>query len=471
MEESGLLKSGSVASNGAILMIETSMTEINDFTIGTGNVGGTAAPNGFPGFNGQTVAKYQNYNYMVEIDPRQAVAIRKQYNWGRQGFEGGAVASDNQTVYLGEDGTPGIFSKFVADTPGDFTTGKLFVYKHNAPNPADPWVEVDNTNLQDMIELGGGNPASKAWTEANGTMFNRIEWVAYNPATGRVYFTETGRDNPDRWLDENAAGGVFAPHHIARESIFGAGSIANGNYRDRYGRVMCFDPADGSMRVLLEAGGDGTGATPDNGGDGTSDTRGAGYPNIHLSNPDGLNVMNIGGNPYLIICEDLNGTSHNRTPAGVSNRTCEMFLLDLNIPNPTVADLMRVTTVPLGAEVTGAIGTPDGKYMFVNSQHPSSSNPFPYNHSLTFVISGWEQAVTSIDREGVQVSEGFTVYPNPVAREVKFNKVTDVAIYDAKGDRVAVYRNVNRIDIQKFEAGTYILKTKDEEVTRLVINK
>lgn len=43
---------------------------------------------------------------MTEIDPRQAVAIRKQYNWGRQAFEGGVVMPDNQTVYLSVDATP-----------------------------------------------------------------------------------------------------------------------------------------------------------------------------------------------------------------------------------------------------------------------------------------------------------------------------------------------------------------------------
>ena len=68
-------------------------------------------------FAGQTIEKFENFNYMVEIDPKEAVAIRKQYNWGRQPFEGGAIAADNRTVYLGADATPGIFSRFVSDTP------------------------------------------------------------------------------------------------------------------------------------------------------------------------------------------------------------------------------------------------------------------------------------------------------------------------------------------------------------------
>ena len=105
-------------SNGDIADRDTS-----DFVIGTGTLNGQAAPSGFPGFDGKQIKKYQNYNYMTEVDPREAKAIRKQYNWGRQPFEGGVLLKDNTTVYMGADATPGFFSKFVADTPGDFTQG------------------------------------------------------------------------------------------------------------------------------------------------------------------------------------------------------------------------------------------------------------------------------------------------------------------------------------------------------------
>jgi secreted PhoX family phosphatase len=103
----------------------------SDFIIGTGTVDGQKAPAGFPGFNGEQIRKFENYNYMTEIDPKQAVAIRKQYNWGRQPFEGGVVLPDNKTVYLGVDNTPGFFSKFIADTEGDFTKGTTYVYRHD----------------------------------------------------------------------------------------------------------------------------------------------------------------------------------------------------------------------------------------------------------------------------------------------------------------------------------------------------
>ena len=99
--------------------------------------------------NFQTIPKYQNFNWMVEIDPRAAKAKRKQYNWGRQPFEGGAVANDNKTVYLGADATPGFFTKFVADVEGDFTEGTLYVYKHDAAG--EPWVEIDSDDFSKML--------------------------------------------------------------------------------------------------------------------------------------------------------------------------------------------------------------------------------------------------------------------------------------------------------------------------------
>ena len=63
------------SNNGSLADRDTS-----DFTIGTGTAT-QSAPNGFGKYNGSTIKKYQNYNYMVEIDPKEAKAIRKQYNW------------------------------------------------------------------------------------------------------------------------------------------------------------------------------------------------------------------------------------------------------------------------------------------------------------------------------------------------------------------------------------------------------
>ena len=409
--------------------------------------------------NFQTIPKYQNFNWMVEIDPRAAKAKRKQYNWGRQPFEGGAVANDNKTVYLGADATPGFFTKFVADVEGDFTEGTLYVYKHDAAG--EPWVEIDSDDFSKMLTF------SEEAVTAGATMFNRLEWVTLDKTTGKVYMTETGRDNPSgSWSDELADGAVFAPHHVQRAMDQGATGPDDPAYWDYYGRVLEFDPATGDVNIFVEGGPYFA----------TSPTL-ANYPAKHLSNPDGLNMLyvNVAGEDkrYMLICEDLNGTSFGRTPAEYpDDRMCELYLLDMDVASPEIDDLIRLTQTPKGAEITGACPTADGKSILVNSQHPDTSNPFPYNNSLTFAITGFDDsgAIDTLGNPDFEATDkGFQVYPNPAERIVYFNKVVDVALYDITGKRIAVYRNTDFIDILSLSTGAYILKTSEGETRKLIV--
>jgi secreted PhoX family phosphatase len=423
------------------------------FTIGTGTATSPVSE-GFPAYDGQTIAKYENYNYMVEIDPREAKAIRKQYNWGRQAFEGGAVMPDNKTVYLGADGTPGFFTKFVATTAGDFTIGTTSVYKHDATG--SKWVVIDNSDLNNMLNFDARAVSASA------SMFNRIEWVT--EIGGKVYFTETGRDNPgSRWAGEKAAGAVFAPHHLVRaaeQSLEFGKTISpdSSEYWDYYGRVMMYDPATSQTSVFLEGG-------PYF----TVDPSASSYPDKHLSNPDGLNKTTINGKDYMLINEDLNGTSKGRTPAGISNRTCELFMLDMSIANPTLNDLVRIAVVPVGAEITGAIGTTDGKTILFNVQHPSTSNPFPFNNSLTVAITGWDQVTIGIDEEAFE-GKTFEMYPNPATRTLYFKELSDIAIYNVEGKRMNVYSQVQDIDISHLNPGVYYVQNAAGQTQKLLVN-
>ncbi len=431
--------------NGDIADRDTSL-----FTIGTGTANGQTAPAGFPGWDGQTIEKYQNYNYMTEIDPKQAVAIRKQYNWGRQAFEGGVVMPDNRTVYLTVDDTPAFFTKFVADNAGDFTLGQTYIYKQDAVG--SKWVEIDNTDPSKML-----NFKSEA-VAAGGTMFNRLEWIAKDPNSDKIYLTETGRDNPaSRWADESAAGATHAIHTLNRASFVQGTHPDSSDYWDYYGRVLQFNPTTDAMTSFLE-GGPHYANSPDS----------IHYPYNHLSNPDGLNFLNVNGQSYLMICEDLNGTSHGRVPAGLSDRTCELYLFDMSDNTPTVSDLTRISIAAKGAEITGAIASPDGKTIFVNSQHPSSSNPFPYNYSLTYAITGWSESVTAI-KEIKKEQGDYDFYPNPVSRTVFFKKVGDFAIYDIHGRRLEVHRNVNQIDVAHLVAGTYFIQNEAGITKKLIV--
>ena len=399
--------------------------------------------------DGQTIAKYENFNYMVEVDPIEAVAIRKQYNWGRQPFEGGVVMPDNKTVYLGADNTPGIFTKFVADTEGDFTEGNTYFYKEDDPNKR---VEIDNSDMTTMLHFQDTAIAHGA------TMFNRLEWIAYNPADGNVYMTETGRDNHAlKWNDELTDGGVFATHHEDRASDQGMTRPEDSSYVDYYGRILMLDINTDEVSSFFEGG-------PEY----SSDVNMSAYPETQLSNPDGLGFVTIGATTYMLICEDLNGTSNGRMPIGFSNRTCELFMLDMNIANPSLDDLIRIAEVPLGAEITGVRATPDGKTIFFNSQHPSSNNPYPYNNSCTIALTGFTETDLSAPSIDYDKSE-LTLYPNPSADFIYMNKTTDVGIYDVNGNLVKVLRNVDKFNVSNLPAGTYFIHTAEKETKTIIV--
>lgn len=403
---------------------------------------------GIPAADGQTIEKYQNFNFMVEIDPRSATAIRKQYNWGRQPFEGGVIMPDGKTAYLGADNTPGILTKFVANNKNDFTSGTTYFYKEDHP---DKWVEIDNSDLTTMLNYQDSAIANGA------TMFNRLEWVAYNEYDGNVYLTETGRDNPaSRWNDELADGGVFSAHHINRANVQYVTGPDDLEYRDYYGRILKLDVETNEISVYLEGG-------PEF----TTDVDEADYPALQLSNPDGLGFITIGEVTYMLICEDLNGTSNGRMPMGYSNRTCELFMLDTRIEAPGYDDLIRIAEVPIGAEITGVRGTPDGKTIFFNSQHPNSANPYPYNNSCTIALTGFDRGFA--ETPFFEETDELSMYPNPAADFVYMNKTTDVGLYDHSGKLIRVLRGVDRINVSQLAAGTYFVQTSEGETKTLIV--
>lgn len=446
-------------------------SETTDFTIGT------TAPNGFAAFNGQTIPRVENLNWMVEIDPKQAKAIRKQYNWGRAGWEGGTMTSDG-TVYLGEDGSPGAFVKFVPTTPSaspiDYTQGKTYVYKHDATTTSK-WVEIPNNVLGNMTAF------KTKCAEVGATCFNRLEWVAYNEVDGKIYVTETGADNLS-FATAVSEGWVIAPHFATAYKKFykaskgvdfphsdaaAIDSVRAGKFKDYYGRVLVYDPATDVVSSYIEGG-------PYIGVSGSFPS--AAYPTKHLSNPDGLNFLQLENKTYMVIQEDLNGRSFGRMPSefqSSSQTVCEMFLLDMDIENPDFNDLIKIAACSPGAEVTGCAVIENGNTILFNIQHPSTGNDYPYNNSLTMAISGLRTALAETTTNNLlaqnEDATSFNAWPVPVSNELHLNKVMDVAVYDASGTRVKVLRETDRIDMSDLNAGVYYVVNADNETIRVVV--
>jgi hypothetical protein len=150
------------------------------------------------------------------------------------------------------------------------------------------------------------------------------------------------------------------------------------------------------------------------------------------------------------------------------NIVCETYLLDLSIPNPTFNNLIRITACSPGAEITGGVAIDENTMLF-NAQHPSTSNTFPYNNSLTYAISGFKVNKTSIINTLKEESNVFTVYPNPASRELNFNQTTDIAIYNAQGQRVIVARGVNLINIEELASGVYFIRNAEGMTQKFIV--
>lgn len=420
------------------------ITDTNDWTIPAG-----------ANYAGRSIKKFQNFNWLVEIDPAQAKATRKMYNWGRFEHEGGVIMSDDKTVYLTDDTQPAVFFKFVANQPGNFNEGQLFAYKQSVDGNSGTWLPLENS-LDSMLSIRA------VALRKGATMFTRHEWIT--ALNGKVYITETGRDNSGTsFKDGLKIGGTLAKHLWDRDVYTGPFSDSTMKTKDTviidyYGRVLEFDPATNKMSVFLEGG------------------KAANYATnkVHLSNPDGIVSWNLNGKNYLVIQEDLNGRSKGRVGNpdidGSGNNICEMYVLDMSKPNPTLDDLRRLLITPSGAEVTGAIPTPDGKAMFINSQHPSSGNTGNFGNSCTMLLTGLDKYVTSVFEDpSFEQNQGFQVFPNPATRTLYFNEQSDVSIYTIGGQRVKVAWNTDKVDISELLPGTYFVQNIRGDVQKIII--
>lgn len=411
------------------LEISGNFSDTSDFTIPSGP------------FKGNTYKAYLNYGWMVAVDAPNAKALYKSYAMGRAPWEGGWAAPDGKTVYLNIDNTPAPFIRFVADTVGNYEYGQLQAYKQGANGIGGTWMDLPRSwdsvvNVQTVALKRGA------------TMFTRLEWAVGNG--NKLYVAETGNDATSYKAGQNL-GGVPSWHFQRLDTL--GGLQRDTAFNDYYGRVLEFDMTTNTMRPFVEGG---VGKT------------------FTFSNPDGLSLHKQDGKTFLLIAEDVNGTSQKRS-GGWNIPYCEAFLLDLNIANPTLNDLRPFVAGPADAELTGSVSTPDGKTIFINSQHPyllnssaqsnGSRNIPPFNNDATVAITGF--SLTTPTNE-VKISEGFSIYPNPASDVLNFNKTTDVSIYNISGQQVRIERNVNQINVSDLNSGIYFLQTIQGEVVKLV---
>jgi secreted PhoX family phosphatase len=307
-------------------------------------------------YNGKK--KFLNYGWMIEVDPKTHQAIRKIKNFGRYCHEDAQCMPDGKTIYMTADNKPAIIFKYVAKEIGDYANGQLYAYQQSADAESGSWIELpmQDDSLANIIDVA---------VRKNVSMFISNEWIE---AVGdKLYITESGTDKFD-FNKEIAMGGKPAKH------LDELCKTTGNNYRDPFGRILELDLRTSKLRVLL------------NGGVSKIDSR------FCFSSPDAMTSVTLRGKKYLVISEDTHGNKNGSAGAAVSAKGetyNEVYFLDLSIENPTLEDLNRFMVAPEGCETSGDMFTPNGKTYFLSIQHPSTTNPAPFNKSCVIAITGF----------------------------------------------------------------------------------
>lgn len=187
--------------------------------------------------------------WCVEIDPAAKTVIDKRWALGNFKHENIVVHNNKRTVYEGADSNPGYLYKFVADSPEDLSSGKLYVYK-GSKNGTGHWVEIQNSTPAEQ------NSTLSQSLNVGATVFDGIEDVEIGP-DGLVYFAVKGEGIVYRFQDSDPLVGTTVLQmetFVGNASYmidFGTGSVSTswGNGNDN----LAFD-GDGNLWVLQDGG-------------------------------------------------------------------------------------------------------------------------------------------------------------------------------------------------------------------------
>lgn len=106
---------------------------------------------------------HYGYQFEVKVDSFDKTTVVKHYAMGRISHELAIVMPDQKTAYLSDDDTNGVFLKFIADAPGDLSSGELFAARWHQTSDANggaatlDWVSLghtDNESVHAIIKSG-----------------------------------------------------------------------------------------------------------------------------------------------------------------------------------------------------------------------------------------------------------------------------------------------------------------------------
>ncbi len=315
------------------------------------------------------------FGWVVEIDPHQPGMVPvKRTALGRAAREGATVAvtrDGRAVVYSGEDARFECIYKFVSRdpiAPGGFAAnaelldhGTLFVARFDADGRGR-WLPLRHGEGPLTAANGFADPGevlikSRQASDALGaTPMDRPEWIAIDPQ-GHVYCT----------LTHNRLRG--APGHPGPD----AANPRSGNTRGhivRWKEDGDFDATGFAWSHFLLAGDP---ASP------REDERGT-FQGDAFACPDGLWADARG---VLWIQTDLGPSDLSPRNAGTLGHNA------LLAADTRTGEVRRFLVGPAGSEITGACGTPDGRTLFVNIQHPGENAGYRNDPAAPRRHSNW----------------------------------------------------------------------------------
>ncbi len=339
--------------------------------------------------------------YVTEIDPYSATAkIKKRTSLGRMAHEGAAVraeAGKKVAVYMGDDARNEYIYKFVSAQnwdPADanaadrmavgdkyLDSGKLYAAKFN-DDGTGTWVELSLANpavagytTYTFADEGDVLIHARIAADAAGaTKMDRPEWGNLNPSNGELYITLT--NNSNRRL--NPTGSQVAPNAAnprAYSDVRGGTTVLNGNVNGHILRIKDADPADTTFTWDIFLFGAESDASPVLVNlSGLTDDQ-------DFSSPDGLVFTKSTGLCWIqtddgALVDESNCMMLAAVPGAVGDGG--QVTLDYGSTTvttrmgkkPTATTLKRFLVGPKDQEITGLAETPDGKFIFINVQHP-----------------------------------------------------------------------------------------------------